>query len=187
MTALASRLDGSRVAALYLAGRARAWRGLLAWRQPLADVVFGFAPYDPVKDIALGRAYHDRSTQPPVRTVMVYVTGYMAEDLETVIHEIAHHAVGCAAGHSAPWYERLAAAVTEVTRIPAPAWEDCAAMPRDEDREPGVHTYDGRLVAHLVAWMEMTGTARWLRDMGVLLWKADDPPESVDVAQAAAG
>lgn len=166
-------LDGTVLADRYLLGRTRAWKALTSWRQSLADVAVGFEPLAESPDGYLGRAFHDRSTVPPTRCVMVYVTGYLAEDLETVLHELAHHSVGCGAEHRAPWMHRLAEAVEEATGIAAPEWRDL------EDAENGTQLYDCRVIAHLVAWLDQTGRARRFREAGIRLWKYD---ERADVA-----
>lgn len=158
------------LAARYLSGRAKAWANLRAWGSSLADVNIGFQPYNEATDRQLGRAYHDSSEKPAIRCIMVWVTGYLCEDLETIIHEYAHHAVGCGAGHAKSWYERLAVGVTEATGFEAPPWHDCVDLPVVK----GSRLYDGRVTAHLVAWLEQSGRAERFRAAGIPLWKADD-------------
>jgi hypothetical protein len=90
-----------------LAHYAQAWRSLRAWRAPLPTLVI-VEPYRGGGRLGVARC--------GLRTATVYATGDLAEDLSTVLHELAHLAAPLAArSHGSEWRALFVAAAREVT------------------------------------------------------------------------
>lgn len=127
------------------------WRALRAWRAPL-DVALVVEPYR--RGRALGLA-HDG----PLcgRKATVYVTGHLAEDLATALHELAHLAAPRSEHHGALWRTTFAAGAEEALGLPSGSLEPDVTQ-RD---------LDAQVREACEAWLTSTGQRAVLRAAGL--------------------
>jgi hypothetical protein len=83
------------------------WATLRAWRQDLSDVAVKVS--DRIHDNRLGTAW------PRQRKIAIYRHPSFTDELDTLVHELAH--IATTHEHDERWQTTYAAAITEITNI----------------------------------------------------------------------
>lgn len=124
------------------------WRTLAAWRAHLPALVA-------IRKMAPGQRRMGLAHPDECRAI-VYVSGDLAEDLATVIHELAHLAAPNHANHGEQWCELFIAATAEVTGLEAEGF----------DLDVPITDLDAQVRDAIADWLARTGQAAVLRAIG---------------------
>lgn len=127
------------------------WRTLRAWRAPL-DVALAVEPYRGGRELGLARDSYCTG-----RSATVWVTGHLAEDLSTALHELAHLAAPRSTHHGALWRETYAAGAQEALGLP----------PYSLEPDVTAHDLDVQVREACEAWLTRTGQRVMLRAAGL--------------------
>jgi hypothetical protein len=125
------------------------WRNLAAWGAQL-PATFKIVPHKGQQ--RLGRADCLK------RTAEILVTGELAEDLATVLHELAHLAVPNYVQHEEPWREMFVAAVAEA----------CGCDASQFDLDVVITDLDAQCRDAIAGWLVRSGQSIVLRSIGVM-------------------
>jgi hypothetical protein len=128
---------------------AHTWRNLAAWGAQL-PATFKIVPHKGQR--RLGRADCLK------RQAEILVTGQLAEDLATVLHELAHLAAPNYVRHEEPWRLMFAAAVAEAT----------GCDPWAFDLDVSISDLDAQCRDAIAGWLVRSGQAIVLRSIGVM-------------------
>jgi hypothetical protein len=126
------------------------WLSLAAWQAPL-NVSLRYR-VRPTNQRRLGTAHCAR------RVATVYLTGHLAEDLSTVLHELAHLAAPINADHGPRWRELYVAASAEALAADASVFET----------ETSILDLDRQVVTVAHDWLRRSGQLAVLTAIGVV-------------------
>ena len=128
---------------------ANTWRSLAAWKAPI-PMAITIKPYKGTRRVGVAWCRQGRAN--------VYVTGNLAFDLATALHELAHLAAPNSEHHGERWREIFVAAVAEACGVDADEFEiDVAITDLDKQAQEAV-----------AAWLMRSGQSVVLRAIGVL-------------------
>lgn len=126
------------------------WRSLAAWRAPLPMRI----TFKPLKrgGRSVGTAWSCQGR------AVVKLTGKLAYDLATALHEMAHLAAPNSEHHGEKWRELFVAATCEALGLTSDHFE--TDVPYAD--------LDGQVEDAVAAWLDRTGQASVLRAIGVM-------------------
>ncbi len=128
---------------------AHRWRNLSAWGRNLPSTV-KLSPHNGQR--ILGRAHCITGL------IEVYITGSLAEDLSTVLHELAHVAAPLYNDHRDPWRKLYTSAVAEACRCDVDQF----------DINVAVADLDDQCREAITGWLKRSGQLTVLRAIGVM-------------------
>lgn len=127
---------------------AEKWRHLLAWGAVLPAVI----KVEPYQGGVLGRG------NCVSKLALVRVTGNIAEDLATALHELAHVAAPMGDHHGKGWRTLFARAACEAFKLPRDHF--------DHERVT-VTDLDAQVVTEARFWLKRTGQSDMFRLLGI--------------------
>ena len=128
---------------------ANQWRSLAAWSAPIPMQV-NVKPHKGTRRVGVAWCYQGRAN--------VYVTGNLAFDLATVLHELAHLAAPNSEHHGERWKAIFARAVAEACGVDADEFEiDVVITDLDKQAQEAI-----------ASWLMRSGQATVLRAIGVM-------------------
>jgi hypothetical protein len=128
---------------------ANTWRSLAAWKAPI-PMQIEIKPYKGTRRVGVAWCYQGRAN--------VYVTGDLAFDLATALHELAHLAAPNSEHHGERWREIFVAAVAEA----------CGVDPDEFEIDVKITDLDRQAREAVAGWLMHTGQATVLRAIGVM-------------------
>lgn len=131
------------------------WRSLAAWRAPL-DVTVDVVPAPAHVRRRMGTAFNCQ------RRARIYVHAdvRLADNLSTVLHELAHLAAPSFVRHARPWREVYTCAAIEALGLP-----ESYAFELDVD----IQGLDEQVTAAIDVWLTRSGQRAVLSAVGVAL------------------
>jgi hypothetical protein len=128
---------------------ANTWRSLAAWKASI-PMRIDVKPYKGTRRVGVAWSCEGRAN--------VYVTGNLAFDLATALHELAHLAAPDSEHHGDRWREIFVAAVAEA----------CGVDADDFEIDVAITDLDAQAQEAVAAWLVRSGQATVLRAIGVL-------------------